>query len=111
MNELPRLNVQSTGQNSHSVNTFRGSHYAMFRFNSRVPHVCSSSESVVIQHAFPSLLSTAAHTGTWALSQWGHPATSRLGTFRPNPRRTTVPLVMGTRALPSEPLLLPKLQS
>lgn len=47
MNDLHHINVQSTGQNSHSVKTLRGYRYAMFRFNSRVPLVRSSSETAV----------------------------------------------------------------
>ena len=47
MNDLHHINIQSTGQNSHSVRTLRGYRYAMFRFNSRVPLVRSSSETAV----------------------------------------------------------------
>lgn len=47
LNDLHHINVQSTGQNSHSVKTLSGYRYAMFRFNSRVPLVRSSSETTV----------------------------------------------------------------
>ena len=47
LNDLHHINVQSTGQNTHSVKTLRGYRYAMFRFNSRVPLVRSSSETAV----------------------------------------------------------------
>lgn len=56
MNDLHQLNVQSTGQNSHSVRALRGHRYAMFRFNSRVPLVRSSSETAVAcetPHPYP----------------------------------------------------------
>lgn len=56
LRERPRGHVLSTGQNSHCVRADRGQRNAMFRFNSRVPLVRSSSETTVDCERRPSHL-------------------------------------------------------
>ena len=45
--EFLHFDIQSTGQKSHCVNTFKRHHNAWFLLNCRVPLVRSSSESIV----------------------------------------------------------------
>jgi hypothetical protein len=47
LSEFRHLNIQSTGQKSHCVNTISGHHNAMFLLNSWIPRVRFSSELIV----------------------------------------------------------------
>ncbi len=89
MNELPRINVQSTGQNSHSVSTLCGYRYAMFRFNSRVPWVRSSSGTTVIAVASRAL-SRQGDTASRQRPQHAHPDVAAK-TCTPQTRQSTAP--------------------